>query len=109
LSAADSKLDLLKVNLEYGIRKNNAAISGKPIPTGPRANWYVDTLTTFSGVAAVAITAVSLYKYFSKGSGKSTLPFDTLTEINAISDVRYGLLVILALSSLSVYGLIIAG
>lgn len=35
--------------------------------------------------------------------------FNMLTEINAISDVRYGLLVILALSSLSVYGLIIAG
>jgi hypothetical protein len=35
--------------------------------------------------------------------------FDMLTEINSISDVRYGLLIILALSSLSVYGLIIAG
>jgi NADH-quinone oxidoreductase subunit H len=42
-------------------------------------------------------------------NGKAALPFDLVTEINAISDVRYGLLVILALSSLSVYGLIIAG
>lgn len=35
--------------------------------------------------------------------------FELLTEINYISDVRYGVLVILALSSLTVYGLIIAG
>jgi NADH:ubiquinone oxidoreductase subunit H len=35
--------------------------------------------------------------------------FSMLVEINKVSDVRYGLLVILALSSLSVYGLIIAG
>jgi len=35
--------------------------------------------------------------------------FASLTEANDIADVRYGLLVVLALSSLSVYGLIIAG
>ena len=35
--------------------------------------------------------------------------FRLLLEGNNISDVRYGLLVILALSSLTVYGLIIAG
>jgi NADH-quinone oxidoreductase subunit H len=35
--------------------------------------------------------------------------FELLTEFNNISDTRYGLLVILALSSLSVYSLIIAG
>ena len=35
--------------------------------------------------------------------------FDLLTEINGVADVRYGLLLILALSSLTVYGLIIAG
>lgn len=38
-----------------------------------------------------------------------TRTFDLLTEMNNISDVRYGLLLILALSSLTVYGLIIAG
>jgi NADH-quinone oxidoreductase subunit H len=32
-----------------------------------------------------------------------------LVELNDISDVRYGILVILALSSLTVYGIIIAG
>ena len=32
-----------------------------------------------------------------------------MLETNDISDVRYGLLVILALSSLTVYGIIIAG
>jgi len=35
--------------------------------------------------------------------------FDILTESDAISNVSYGVLVILALSSLTVYGLIIAG
>lgn len=35
--------------------------------------------------------------------------FYLLTEVDSISDVRYGLLVILAISSLSVYGLIVAG
>jgi len=35
--------------------------------------------------------------------------FNILIEANDISDVRYGLLVVLALSSLTVYGLIIAG
>lgn len=35
--------------------------------------------------------------------------FNFLIEANEISDVRYGLLVVLALSSLTVYGLIIAG
>lgn len=35
--------------------------------------------------------------------------FSLLTEVDSISDVRYGLLVILAISSLSVYGLIVAG
>jgi NADH:ubiquinone oxidoreductase subunit H len=32
-----------------------------------------------------------------------------MVEANDVSNVRYGLLVILALSSLTVYGLIIAG
>lgn len=35
--------------------------------------------------------------------------FETLTESSRIADVHYGVLVILALSSLTVYGLIIAG
>lgn len=35
--------------------------------------------------------------------------FNLLVEANDISDVRYGLLVVLALSSLTVYGLILAG
>lgn len=35
--------------------------------------------------------------------------FNFLVEANEISDVRYGLLVVLSLSSLTVYGLIIAG
>jgi len=35
--------------------------------------------------------------------------YDILVEANDIADVRYGLLVTLALSSLTVYGLIIAG
>jgi NADH-quinone oxidoreductase subunit H len=35
--------------------------------------------------------------------------FDVLVELNQIADVRYGLLVTLALSSLTVYGLVIAG
>ena len=34
---------------------------------------------------------------------------DCWTAVNSVSDVRYGLLVILAISSLSVYGLIVAG
>lgn len=37
------------------------------------------------------------------------LMFKYLTEVNDIGDVRYGLLVILAVSSLTVYGLIISG
>jgi NADH-quinone oxidoreductase subunit H len=39
----------------------------------------------------------------------ATASFNFLVEANEISDVRYGLLVVLALSSLTVYGLIIAG
>lgn len=35
--------------------------------------------------------------------------FNQLIEINSVGDVRYGLLLILALSSLTVYGLIISG
>jgi NADH:ubiquinone oxidoreductase subunit H len=40
-----------------------------------------------------------------------TIPavFTNMVELNDISDVNYGVLVILALSSLTVYGLIIAG
>lgn len=40
---------------------------------------------------------------------KEAISFNFLVESNDVSDVRYGLLVILALSSLSVYGLILAG
>jgi len=35
--------------------------------------------------------------------------FDILVESNAISNVQYGVLILLAISSLSVYGIIIAG
>lgn len=45
----------------------------------------------------------------SEANEKIEMSFDFLAESNMISDVRYGLLVILALSSLTVYGLIIAG
>lgn len=45
----------------------------------------------------------------SETNEKIEMSFDFLVESNMISDVRYGLLVILALSSLTVYGLIIAG
>jgi NADH:ubiquinone oxidoreductase subunit H len=51
------------------------------------------------------VDVVEVEKFFVKESSL----FDMLVEGNDISDVRYGLLVILALSSLSVYGLIIAG
>jgi NADH:ubiquinone oxidoreductase subunit H len=58
--------------------------------------------TVAAGVGATTSTYIGKNK-------KSSEIFGMLTEINAVSDVRYGLLVILALSSLSVYGLIIAG
>lgn len=40
---------------------------------------------------------------------EASTPFQMFIEINQISDIRYGLLMILAISSLSVYALIIAG
>lgn len=79
-------------------------------------NHYTDKrvkLEEISVASLIVMTAmfgadvdVSVYVSNSKKIGEI---FNMLTEINAISDVRYGLLVILALSSLSVYGLIIAG
>jgi hypothetical protein len=39
--------------------------------------------------------------------GKNSL--DVISEVNDISDIHYSLLLVLALSSLTVYGLIIAG
>jgi NADH-quinone oxidoreductase subunit H len=47
--------------------------------------------------------------FLNSNSYLKTNNFSLLTELNQISDVRYGVLVTLALSSLTVYGLIIAG
>lgn len=103
------KADLPQVRAEVAYREALAAASGRPVPLGPRAHLIIDGLGFLSVLTSVGVGTAYLMKHFRKGDGKSTLSFDLLTEINAISDVRYGLLVILALSSLSVYGLIIAG
>jgi len=64
-----------------------------------------------TGAYLVCISVVAAYRVPKSDGGdvdkKNT--FDLLVESNYISDVRYGVLVILALSSLTVYGLIIAG
>lgn len=54
-------------------------------------------------------TVVDVLLSSAENAIKKSNAFDLLVETNNISDVRYGLLVILALSSLTVYGIIIAG
>lgn len=73
------------------------------IPTGLPTDYYV-AMCKYAGISEVQMQ--ELVKKLNRGGAKL---FDLLVESNSISDVRYGLLVILALSSLTVYGLIIAG
>lgn len=68
---------------------------------------YSDTLTNSEAVRAIYASTTGALSEQSKSL--SFINFNLLTEVNDISDLRYGLLMILALSSLTVYGLIIAG
>jgi NADH-quinone oxidoreductase subunit H len=53
--------------------------------------------------------AVARALVLTSGVWPSTEPIHLLTELSEIADLKYGLLLILSLSSLTVYGLIIAG
>jgi NADH-quinone oxidoreductase subunit H len=55
------------------------------------------------------ISETNSFNAAANGTLSSTFHFDWITENSKISNVHYGVLVILALSSLTVYGLIIAG
>ena len=70
-------------------------------------NWSILPfgLSDHSAVASNGAVADHLRHY----SVKIGASLDLLLETNDIADVRYGLLVLLALSSLTVYGIIIAG
>ena len=68
---------------------------------------YVHGVYRRSGEAkAASANEIAVQK---PGTDAGLTSFDELTESSRIADVHYGVLVILALSSLTVYGLIIAG
>jgi NADH-quinone oxidoreductase subunit H len=76
----------------------------------------LDVAKTLPGLATMLLPVVLPSLKRAKSSVLNAAPalplfelFNTYTEANAISDVNYGVLVVLALSSLTVYGLIIAG
>lgn len=68
---------------------------------------YSEHMASNDVIKAVFANAVSTDLFQNVAFGK--LNYNAVAEANDISNVRYGLLVILALSSLTVYGLIIAG
>jgi len=56
------------------------------------------------------VASVNTIRLLTTGSTETLAAvFDILVESNAISNVQYGVLILLAISSLSVYGIIIAG
>jgi NADH:ubiquinone oxidoreductase subunit H len=64
-----------------------------------------------TGQTDVVLTYIALVRQMRKNQ-QATIMLATnplISEINDITDVNYGVLVILALSSLSVYGIIISG
>ena len=69
---------------------------------------YCDQSEQASNYAVARTLYAATTEDFFSGDQTSAI-FNLLTEVDSISDVRYGLLVILAISSLSVYGLIVAG
>jgi len=70
-------------------------------------NWSILPFGLYDHSAFASESVVTTY--LQANSIKTGAIFNVMLETNDISDVRYGLLVILALSSLTVYGIIIAG
>jgi NADH-quinone oxidoreductase subunit H len=70
-------------------------------------NWSILPFGLLDHSASASEAAVA--KYLQSANEKANGVFQLTVEPNEISDVRYGLLITLALSSLTVYGIIIAG